>query len=122
MRRIVSSLLTLAEFDCNEESSLANFSVYIIDVIPVTENCKYQFYVGSTWKTVQGRHEEHKDKGQKAAKVFKRNGDAGDIRWDLMDGFPKFHTRVAAERAEGRVARWLQNQGYSVSCNMLEKE
>ncbi len=122
MRRIVSSLHSLAEFDSHKESSVANFSVYIIDVIPVTENCKFQFYVGSTWKTVQGRHEEHKEKGKKAARVFKGNGDVGDIRWDLMDGFPKFHTRVAAERAEGRVARWLQNQGYSVSCNMLNKE
>jgi hypothetical protein len=39
-----------------------------------------------------------------------------------MEGFPKFHSTAAVERAERRVALWLERQGFSVKCNMLNKD
>jgi hypothetical protein len=112
----------MAEFDSRSHDSEAMFSVYILDVIPLVENCPYNFYVGSTWKSVEERHQEHKQKGDKSSRIFRKRADVGDIRWDLMEGFPKFHTRAAVERAEGRVAKWLVNKGHQVRCNALEAE
>ena len=122
MNRIVKSLQNRAEFDSRLHDSEAKFSVYILDVIPLVESCSYHFYVGSTGKPVEERFLEHKEKGEKSARIFRNRADVGDIRWDLMEGFPKFHTRAAAERAEGRVAKWLVNKGYQVRCNALEAE
>ena len=112
----------MAEFDSRSHESEAMFSVYILDVIPLVESCSYDFYVGSTWKPVEERFLEHKEKGEKSARIFRNRAKVGDIRWDLMEGFPKFHTRAAVERAEGRVAKWLVNKGYQVRCNALEAE
>jgi hypothetical protein len=122
MNRIVRSLQNMAEFDSRSHESEAMFSVYILDVIPLVENCSYDFYVGSTWKPVEERYQEHKQKGDKSARIFRSKADVGEIRWDLMEGFPKFHTRAAVERAEGRVAKWLVNKGFQVRCNALEAE
>ena len=112
----------MAEFDSRSHESEAMFSVYILDVMPLVENCSYDFYVGSTWKPVEERYQEHKLKGDKSARIFRSRADVGDIRWDLMEGFPKFHTRSAVERAEGRVAKWLVNKGHQVRCNALDAE
>ena len=112
----------MAEFDSRSHESEAMFSVYILDVIPLVENCSYDYYVGSTWKPVEERCQEHRQKGDKSAMIFRSRADVGEIRRDLMEGFPKFHTRAAVERAEGRVAKWLVNKGYQVRCNALEAE
>jgi hypothetical protein len=112
----------MAEFDCRSSNSEAKYSVYILEVIPLNDSCKYDFYVGSTWNPVEERYQEHKLKGDKSARIFRSRADVGDIRWDLMEGFPKFCTRPAVERAEGRVAKWLVNKGYEVSCNALKAE
>lgn len=112
----------MSEFDLNSRTVEANYSVYVLDVVPLSENCKYQLYVGSTWKSVEERYEEHREGGTKSARIFRSTASVGNIRWDLMDGFPKFYSREAAERAEGRVAKWLSNKGFTVRCNMLEKE
>ena len=112
----------MAEFDLNSRTGEAKYSIYVLDVIPLSENCKYQIYVGSTWKSVEERFAEHREGGSKAARIFRSTAAVGDIRWDLMDGFPKFYSREAAERAEGRVAKWLSSKGFEVRCNMLEKE
>ena len=110
----------MADFDLNSRAGEANYSVYVLDVIPLSENCKYHLYVGSTWKSVEDRCAEHREGGSKAARIFRSGATVGDIRWDLMDGFPKFYSREAAERAEGRVAKWLTNKGFIVRCNKLE--
>jgi hypothetical protein len=115
MNRILRSLNNMAEFDLNSRSGEAKYSIYVLDVIPLSENCKYQIYV-------EERFAEHREGGSKAARIFRSMAAVGDIRWDLMNGFPKFYSREAAERAEGRVAKWLSNKGLIVRCNMLEKE
>lgn len=112
----------MAEFDLNSRAGEAKYSIYILDVIPLSENCKYRLYVGCTWKSVEDRCAEHREGGSKSARIFRSTAVVGDIRWDLMDGFPKFFSREAAERAEGRVAKWLSNKGFEVRCNMLEKD
>ena len=112
----------MAELDSNSRSEVANFSVYILDIIPRSYKCKYELYVCSTWKSVQERYAEHCERGEKSARIFDSLAEPGAIRWDLMDGFPQFYSRAAAERAEGRVARWLVNKGFRVRCNMLKKE
>ena len=122
MNSLVQSLHNMAEFDSRFSNSDAVHSVYILDVLPLVDTCSYDFYVGSTWKPVEERYEEHKKKGDKSARIFRGRADVGDIRWDLMEGFPKFHSRAAVERAEGRVAKWLTNKGFQVRCNMLEAE
>jgi predicted GIY-YIG superfamily endonuclease len=122
MNRIVKTLNNLAQFDSVGRSDDPQRSVYIIEVVPKDESCKFKFYVGSTWHPVEYRYEEHKSGGSKAAHIFRRRATVGEIRWDLMEGFPKFHSTAAVERAERRVALWLERQGFSVKCNMLNKD
>ncbi len=119
MKRIVKTLHNLAEFDSAGKIEEPRRSVYILEVLPHDDSCQYELYVGSTWHPVQYRYEEHKSGGSKAAHIFRRRASVGAIRWDLMEGFPKFHTKEAVERAERRVALWLASQGYSIKCNML---
>ena len=112
----------MAEFDCRSSDSEARYSVYILGVMPLNDSCKYDFYVGSTGKSVEERCEEHKLKTRpKSAQVFINNADVGEIQWDLMGDFPKFCSRERAEAAEGRVARWLVNKGFRVSCDKLSE-
>ena len=112
----------MAEFDCRSSISEARYSVYILEVIPLNDSCKYDLYVGSTGKSVEQRCEGHKSKKRpKSAQVFINNADVGEIRWDLMEDFPKFCSRERAEAAEGRVARWLVNEGFRVSCDKLRE-
>jgi predicted GIY-YIG superfamily endonuclease len=122
MNRIVKTLNNLAQFDSIGRSDDPQRSVYIIEVVPNDESCKFELYVGSTWHPVEYRYEEHKSGGSKAAHIFRRRAKVGEIRWDLMEGFPRFHSTSAVERAERRVALWLERQGFSVKCNMLNKD
>lgn len=55
----------MAEFDSRSHDSEAMFSVYILGVIPLVENCSYDFYVGSTWTSVEDRYMEHREKEEK---------------------------------------------------------
>lgn len=122
MKRIVRTLHNLAEFDSQGKSDEPRRSVYVIEVVPYEDSCKFELYVGSTWHPVEHRYEEHRSGGSKAAHIFRRRATVGDIRWDLMEGFPKFHSTDAVERAERRVALWLEHQGYVVKCNMLNAD
>lgn len=119
MNSIVRSLRNRADFDARSSKGEALFSIYIIDVLPINDRCKYELYVGSTWKSIEERYEEHRSGGPKSARIFRTSARAGEIRWDLMDGFPKFYTRSGVERSEGRVARWLTNKGFRVRCDKL---
>lgn len=122
MNRIVKSLENIAKFDALSHNVEAKYSVYVLEVIPLSESCKYDLYVGSTWKSVEERFEEHKNGGTRAARLFRKSAKVGAIRWDIMEGFPKFHSRDAVERAEGRVAIWLTNKGFTVRSDKLESE
>lgn len=121
MNRVIKSLNNMAEFDCKNNGK-AEFSVYVLDVLPLSDKCKYQLYVGSTWKTVEERFEEHKSGGPKSARIFRSIAKVGEIRWDLMNEFPKFCSRAGVGRAEARVARWLTNRGFNVRCDKLEND
>ena len=122
MRRILKSLNNLAEFDSIGKSEEPHRSVYVIEIIPNDDSCDFDLYVGSTWHPIEHRYEEHESGGPKAAHIFRRRASTGDIRWDLMEGIPKFHSTSAVERAERRVALWLERQGYMVKCNMLNSD
>ena len=122
MKRIVRSLQNLANFDAQGKRDEPRRSVYVIEIVPIDDSCKFDLYVGSTWHPVEHRYEEHKSGGSKAAHIFRRRASVGEIRWDLMEDFPKFHSTGAVERAERRVALWLERQGYLVKCNMLNGE
>lgn len=122
MRRIVRTLQNLAVFDSQDRNDEPRRSVYVIEVVPLEDSCKFELYVGSTWHPVEHRYEEHKSGGSKAAHIFRRRATTGEIRWDLMEGFPQFHSKEAVERAERRVALWLERQGFVVKCNMLNSD
>ncbi len=122
MKKIVTTLHNLAELDSQGKSEEARRSVYVIEVVPYEHSCKFDLYVGSTWHPVEYRYEEHKSGGPKAAHIFRRRATVGEIRWDLMTDFPKFHSKGAVERAERRVALWLEHQGFVVKCNMLNQD
>ena len=122
MRRILKSLSNLAEFDSLGKTEEPHRSVYVIEIISHDGKCEFDLYVGSTWHPIEHRYEEHKSGGPKAAHIFRRRATTGDIRWDLMKDFPKFHSTSAVERAERRVALWLERQGFKVKCNMLNSD
>jgi hypothetical protein len=57
------------------------------------------------------------------ARIFKNSrARATRIRWDLIFDFPKFHTKGAAEKAEGLLARAIQKAGWTVSSDRLDKD
>lgn len=111
----------MALADAKGMKSEALRSVYIIEVRPIDANCDFDIYVGSTWHPVKYRFEQHCEGGSKAAQIFRKRAKPAGLRWDLMEGFPKFHTKEAVERAEKRVADYLARKGYKVNCNMLTK-
>ena len=55
MSRLFRSLNNIAELDSHQDKEFANFSVYVLDVLPFSEGCKYDLYVGSTWKEIEDR-------------------------------------------------------------------
>ena len=119
---LLNSLYNMAIADAKGKKSEARRSVYIIEVRPIDPNCTFDFYVGSTWHPVKYRFEQHREGGSKAAQIFRNRAKPSGLRWDLMEGFPKFHNKDAVERAEKRVADYLARKGYKVNCNMLTKK
>lgn len=122
MNKLLKGLQNMSEFESLKSSDEAKYSVYILEVLPLSDSCKYDFYVGSTGLSIEDRHKQHKSGGAKSARIFRSRATVGEIRWDLMDGFPKFRKRETVERAEGRVAQWLANRGFSVRCDRLAAE
>lgn len=104
------------------------YFVYVIDVEPLSRFGDYDFYVGSTGKTVQERFADHVAGGAYAAAIFRHDqkfpaGRARPVRLcpELMLGTPPFPNRAAAVRAEGILARRIAACGYRVRSDALTK-
>jgi len=115
--------MELAERDSVGRKSKPTYSVYVIEIEKIDPTLKFEFYVGSTSKSIQYRFAQHVPGHDLASKIFKRSrGRAKQVRWDLTLDFPKFHSRAAAEIAEGLLARAIKEAGWTVSSDRLEKE
>ena len=53
----------MAELDSRQHKRVVNLSVYVLDVLPLSEGCKYDLYVGSAWKDIEDRRKEHVEGG-----------------------------------------------------------
>ncbi len=121
--RLIEQLTKIAEQDAVGKKSEARLSVYIIEIEKLDPDLKFEFYVGSTGNSVRYRFEQHIPGHKFAAKIFRKSrATAKCLRWDMMIDFPKFHSKEAAERAEGLVAKALSKAGWSVHSDRLEKD
>lgn len=121
--KLLKEVMELAMQDSVGRKSKPTYSVYVIEIEKIDPTLKFEFYVGSTSKSIQYRFAQHVPEHELASKIFKRlRGKAKQIRWDLTLCFPKFHTRAAAEKAEGLLARAIQEAGWTVSSDRLNKE
>jgi DNA topoisomerase-1 len=99
------------------------YSVYVIEIEKLDPSLKFDFYVGSTGNPIPYRFSQHIPDHKFAARMFKNSrARATRIRWDLIFDFPKFHTKGAAEKAEGLLARAIQKAGWTVSSDRLDKD
>jgi hypothetical protein len=88
--------------------------------VPVRGTGHIKFYVGSTGTSIEARVDKHRNPvGRvKKARLFSNNEvksdryDPGEIAWELMEGFPAFSTRKAAEEAEQYLAELLTSLGF----------
>jgi hypothetical protein len=120
--KLLNDLRKLALQDSIGKKSAATYSVYVIEIEKLDPNLKFDFYVGSTSKSIQHRVSQHVQDHDLAAQMFRHaRAKAKQVRWDLTLGFPKFHTRSAAEKAEGLLARAIQKAGWSVCSDRLDK-
>ena len=120
--KLLNDIQKLALEDSIRKKSEPTYSVYVIEIEKLDPSLKFDFYVGSTSKSVQYRFAQHIPDHELASRIFKRGrARAKYLRWDLTMDFPKFHTRGAAEKAEGLLARAIQKAGWSVSSDRLDK-
>jgi hypothetical protein len=120
--KLLHDLQKLAREDSKGKKAEPKFSVYVIEIEKLDPSLKFDFYVGSTSKSIQYRFSQHTQDNELAAKIFRRaRARARHLRWDLTLDFPKFHTRGAAEKAEGLLARAITQAGWSVSSDRLDK-
>lgn len=116
-------LIALAKKDAVGRRGNPKYSVYVIEVEKLDPNLKCDFYVGSTAHTPLHRFHQHIEGNRLASQPFKKGrGRAKQIRWDLMENYPKYFSRDNVEIAEGLVARALQSAGWQVHCNKLNVE
>lgn len=121
--KLLNELRKLANQDSIGRKTEPTYSVYVVEIEKLDPSLKFDFYVGSTSKSVLYRFSQHIPDHELASKIFKHSrGRAKQVRWDLTMDFPKFHTRVAAEKAEGLLARAIQKAGWSVSSDRLNKD
>ena len=113
----------MASEDANGKKSDPRYSVYVIEIEKLDPNLEYDFYVGSTGNPVRYRFAQHVPEHKFAARIFRNSrARAKCLRWDLMLEFPKFHTKEAAEKAEGLVAKAIHKAGWDVNSDRLEKD
>jgi hypothetical protein len=121
--KLLFEVKKLAREDSMGKKSEPRYSVYVIEIEKLDPSLKFDFYVGSTSNSVLYRLSQHIPDHDLASKIFRHSrGRAKQIRWDLTMDFPKFHSRDAAEKAEGLLARAIQKAGWSVSSDRLNKE
>ena len=120
--KLLHELNKLASKDSQGKKSKPTYSVYVIEIEKLDPNLEFDFYVGSTGNPIQYRFAQHVPGHKFAARIFKNSrANASRIRWDLILDFPKFHTKAAAEKAEGLTARALHNAGWDVCSDRLDK-
>lgn len=100
--------------------------VYVIRVKPIQGRCDFDFYVGSTCRTVEERLGVHREGGMFAASIFKRRRTGrrarpGRICEELMLGTPPFPDRDSAVLGERVLANAILSFGYKVSSDMVDK-
>ncbi len=121
--KLLLRLQKLAMEDAIGKKSDPRYSVYIIEVDKLDPNLEYDFYVGSTGNPARYRFAQHVPDHKLAARIFRNSrARAKSLRWDLMLEFPMFHSKEAAENAEGLVAKALHEAGWSVNSDRLEKD
>ena len=121
--KLLKEVKELARQDSMGRKSKPTYSVYVIEIEKIDPTLKFEFYVGSTSNSIQYRLAQHVPGNKLASKIFRHSrGKAKQVRWDLTLDFPKFHTRGAAEKAEGLLARAIKEAGWTVSSDRLEKE
>ena len=120
--KLLKKLFDIATEDSYGRNYEPTRSVYIIEVENLVAECKWDYYVGMTGKSIEQRFKEHVE-GYHAWKKFDK-GYCKPVRLDyaLCSTFPKFHTEAAAKQAEGEVARALRESGYEVYSDMLEND
>jgi hypothetical protein len=120
--KLHNDLRKLATQDSIGKKSAATYSVYVIEIERIDPNLEFDFYVGSTGNPIQHRFSQHVPGHKFAAKIFRHSkAHALRIRWDLISDFPMFHTKSAADKAEGLLARAIQSAGWSVCSDRLDK-
>ena len=120
--KLLIDLRKLANQDAIGKKSAPIYSIYVIEVEKLDPTLKFDFYVGSTSKSIQHRFSQHVKDNDLAAQMFRRaRAKAKQVRWDLTLDFPKFHTREAAVKAEGLLARAIAKAGWSVCSDRLDK-
>jgi hypothetical protein len=120
--KLLNDLRKLASQDSIGRKTEPTYSVYVIEIEKLDPSLKFDFYVGSTGNPIPYRFSQHIPDHKFAARIFKNSrARAARIRWDLIFDFPKFHTKGAAEKAEGLLARAIQKAGWSVSSDRLDK-
>lgn len=121
--QLLLRLQKLAMEDAIGKKSDPRYSVYVIEVEKLDPNLKYDFYVGSTGNPVRYRFAQHVPDHKFAARIFRNSrARAKCLRWDMMLEFPMFHSKEAAEQAEGHIAKALHKAGWDVNSDRLEKE
>jgi hypothetical protein len=121
--KLLFEVKKLAREDSIGKKSEPRYSVYVIEIEKLDPSLKFDFYVGSTSKSVLYRFAQHIPDHEFASKIFRHSrGRAKQVRWDLTMDFPKFHSRDAAEKAEGLLARAIQKAGWAVSSDRLNKD
>ncbi len=121
--KLLSDLRKLASQDSLGKKSPPTYSIYVIEIEKIDPNLEFDFYVGSTGNPIQHRFSQHVPGHKLAAKIFRHSkAHALRIRWDLISDFPKFHTKTAAEKAEGLLARAIHRAGWTVCSDRLDKD
>ncbi len=121
--QLLLRLQKLAAEDAMGKKSDPRYSIYVIEVEKLDQNLKYDFYVGSTGNPVRYRFAQHVPDHKFAARIFRNSrARAKCLRWDLMLELPMFHSKEAAENAEGLLAKALHKAGWVVNSDRLEKD
>ena len=121
--QLLLRLQKLAAEDAIGKKSEPKYSVYVIEVEKLDPNLRYDFYVGSTGNPVRYRFTQHVPDHKFAARIFRNSrARAKCLRWDLMLELPMFHSKEAAVKAEGLVAKALHKAGWEVNSDRLEKD
>ncbi len=119
--QLLLRLQKLAAEDAIGKKSDPKYSVYVIEVETLDPNLEYDFYVGSTGNPVRYRFAQHVPGHKFAARIFRNSrARAKCLRWDIMLELPMFHTKEAADKAEGLVAKALHKAGWEVNSDRLE--